>query len=130
MTLPVACCCAGAVIKGACAHTGSIKAFYQRSMLLGTPQNPRSSSTERGSSSRHSPVPVLRSSLKRATSEGLPTKAEPMCPEAGQAVREWSPARHPNRSSLKTTLSRKSSMQSCGLEMEPPISRRVSVHFE
>ncbi len=78
--------------------------------------------------------------MKRGTSEGFPGEAELMCPkgsgdlsncpEAGQGGRDWSPARHPNRSSLKTSLSRKNSLQACGLEMEPLHSRRVSVHFE
>ena len=83
---------------------------------------------------------MLRSSLKRATSEGLPAEAEFMCPkgsgdlsdgpEAGLGARDGSPARHPSRSSLKTSLSRRNSFQACGLEMEPLHNRRVSVHFE
>ncbi|CAL5220517.1 g2549 [Coccomyxa viridis] len=123
--------------------TGSIKALYHRSISLGTPQAKRSSFDERGRSgrSRHSPVHALRSSMKRATSEGLPAEAEllcpqgsgqlPDCPEAGQGGSD-SPARHPNRSSLKTSLSRRNSLQlqACGLEVEPLHDRRISVHFE
>ena len=122
-----------AAIKMAYSHAGSIKAFYHRSMSLNFPQGSRSSS-------RHSPLHSLRSSLKRAASEGFSAEAEPMCPkgsaelpegpEDGQAAAEWSLARQPHRSSLKTSLSRGNSLQACGLEMEPTPSRRVSVRFE
>ena len=130
-----------AALKVAHAHAGSIKAFYHRSMSLNFPQASRSSSGETGrsSSTRHSPLHSLRSSLKRATSEGFPAETEPMCPkgnaelpegpEAGQAAGEWSFVRQPHRSSLKTSLSRRNSLQACGSEMEPTPSRRISVRF-
>ena len=84
---------------------------------------------------------MLRFSLKRAASEGgLPEEATPMsltgsaelpeCPEAEHPLREGHSGKQTHRSSLKTALSRKSSVQACGLEVEPLHGRRVSVHFE